>query len=149
MVKLLSKLFLKETDKTQIQLFRYLFVGGFAFLVDFTFLYVFTEYFKIHYLWSAALAFCLGLTINYIISTLWVFKTRKIVNRLNEFLIFGFVGIIGLGFNELFIWGLTEIFLIYYMVSKGISTIIVFLWNFFVRKYLLFNKKDNNTTKEN
>jgi len=42
-----SALFKGKTDKTLIQLFRYTFVGGLAFLVDFGMLFILTEYFNL------------------------------------------------------------------------------------------------------
>jgi hypothetical protein len=51
---LLRRLFIDKTDSTLIQLFRYTFVGGIAFLVDFGSLYALTEYARVHYLVSAA-----------------------------------------------------------------------------------------------
>ncbi len=62
-----------KSDKTSVQLFKYAFVGGIAYSVDFGFLIFLTEVVKIHYLISAAIAFILGLLINYAISILWVF----------------------------------------------------------------------------
>lgn len=136
-----EKLLKDKTDNTLIQLFRYTFVGGIAFIIDFSTLYILTEIFNIYYLFSAALAFLLGLAVNYILSILWVFKFRIIKSRYVEFIIFGIIGIIGLGLNELIIWTFTEFVGFHYMASKIVSTIIIYLWNFFARKYILYNKR--------
>jgi putative flippase GtrA len=133
--------FEEKTDNTLLQLFRYTFVGGFAFLIDFGTLFTLTEYFKIHYMVSAGIAFILGLTINYSFSVKWVFKSRVMVNRLLEFILFAIIGFVGLFLNELFLWILTDILAIYYLLSKIITTIIVYFWNFFARKILLFRKQ--------
>ena len=53
---------------------------------------------------------------------------------------FAIIGVIGLIFNELIMYAGTDILHLHYMVSKLISTAIVFFWNFFARKFLLFNK---------
>jgi putative flippase GtrA len=58
-------------------------------------------------------------------------------NRLLEFLLFTLIGFVGLGLNELFLWILTDLLLIYYLLSKIITAIIVYLWNFFARKIIL------------
>ncbi|MDP3066192.1 MAG: GtrA family protein, partial [Methanobacteriaceae archaeon] len=76
----LDKLLKDGTDNTSIQLFRYVFVGGVAFLVDFGSLYLLTEFFGIYYLTSAAIAFLLGLITNYILSISWVFNKRTLNN---------------------------------------------------------------------
>ena len=138
-----KKLFVEKTDKTIIQLFRYTFVGGISFVGDFGSLYIFTEIVGFHYLLSAAIAFAIGLTINYILSILWVFKTKTINNRSIEFLIFAVIGIVGLGLNELIIWYSTEKIKIFYLHSKLISTAIVYFWNFLARKYILYKGSVN------
>ena len=133
--------FKEKTNNTFLQLFRYTFVGGFAFLVDFGTLFTLTEFLKIHYLVSAGIAFIFGLIVNYFLSVKWVFNNRVMDNRLLEFLLFTLIGFVGLLLNELFLWILTDIFLVYYLLSKIVTTAIVYFWNFFLRKLLLFNKK--------
>jgi putative flippase GtrA len=134
----LKKLLKEDTNNTFIQLFRYTFVGGIAFLVDFGTLFLLTDKLKLHYLFSAIIAFILGLITNYLLSITWVFKQRKLNKAHLEFAIFSLIGIVGLGMNELIIWFSTEIIGFYYLISKLISTIIVYFWNFFVRKFTLF-----------
>ncbi len=133
-----SELLTVKTDNTYIQLFRYTFVGGISFLFDFTALYVLTEYFMLHYLVSAAFAFLLGLSINYLLSVTWVFKSRNLENRFAEFVVYSLIGVAGLVLNELIIWVFTEFMLVHYLGSKMISTVVVYLFNFSIRKILLF-----------
>jgi putative flippase GtrA len=135
---LLKHFFISKTDNTLIQLFRYTFVGGVAFLVDFGFLYFLTEFGHIYYLVSAAIAFLFGLITNYVISITWVFGGRNIKNRWIEFFLFSVIGVVGLGLNEIIMWIATEKMQFHYLLSKIAATIIVYLWNFFGRKYLLF-----------
>lgn len=132
--------FKEKTDNTFLQLFRYTFVGGLAFIVDFGTLFILTEYLHFHYLISAGIGFTLGLTINYSISIKWVFTKRSFRNRKLEFILFMFIGLAGLGLNELFLWIFTDILMFYYLISKIITSILVYLWNFFARKIILFNK---------
>jgi putative flippase GtrA len=129
----------RNTDKTEIQFFRYIFVGGVAFIVDFTSLYVLTDFFGIYYLYSAAAAFILGLVVNYFISISWVFNKRKLNSKTIEFSVFAMIGIIGLGLNEIFIWFFTDELNLFYLVSKILAAIIILFWNFFARKITLFN----------
>ncbi|NYB26891.1 MAG: GtrA family protein [Methanobacteriaceae archaeon] len=132
------KLLTQSTDKTGIQFFRYIFVGGVAFLVDFASLYVFTDYIGVFYLISAAIAFILGLITNYILSINWVFNRRSLDNKTIEFSFFAFIGIVGLGLNELLIWFFTAEIGLFYLLSKILAAIIILFWNFFARKLTLF-----------
>ena len=127
---MLDKLFKDKTDNTLIQLLRYTFVGGFAFMVDFDSLFALTEFLGLHYLLSATVAFGLGLLTNYAISVVWVFSGSRFSSRWIEFALFTGIGIIGLGINDVCIWTLTEFAGVHYMLSKVASTVIVYLWNF-------------------
>jgi putative flippase GtrA len=62
-------------------------------------------------------------------------------NKYLEFLLFLVIGLIGLGLNELFLWMLTDLAHVYYLISKILTAVVVYLWNFFARKILLFNRK--------
>lgn len=133
-------LFREKTDNTFLQLIRYTIVGGFAFLIDFGTLYILTELAHLHYLLSAGIAFILGLLTNYFLSIRWVFDIRIVRDKKLEFIIFAVIGLIGLGLNELFLWIFTDLLDIYYLVSKILTAMLVYLWNFFARKWILFRK---------
>ncbi|HIY48789.1 MAG TPA: GtrA family protein [Candidatus Barnesiella excrementavium] len=135
---LFKRLFYGTTDRLLVQFVRYFFVGGFAFVVDFGLLYILTEYAGLHYLLSATLSFISGLLVNYIISCIWVFSTSKFKNRLVEFLFFAAIGVVGLLLNDALIWLFTDCIGTHYMFSKIVAAAIVYLWNFFARKYLVF-----------
>ena len=79
-----------------------------------------------------------GLVVNYIISCIWVFNNSKFRNRIVEFLFFAAIGVVGLGFNDLLIWLFTDCIGTHYMFSKIVAAAMVYLWNFFARKYLVF-----------
>lgn len=134
----ISLLFAKS-DKTSTQFIRYIFVGGIAYAVDFGSLYFLTDIIRIHYLISAAAAFILGLITNYILSIFWVFARRTLTSKQMEFLIFAIIGVVGLGLNEGIIWFFTALIHFHYLMSKVVSAIIIFFWNFFARKKILFS----------
>lgn len=135
---LFKRLFYGTTDRLLVQFVRYFFVGSFAFVVDFGLLYILTEYAGLHYLLSATLSFISGLLVNYIISCIWVFSNSKYKSRLVEFLFFAAIGVVGLLLNDALIWLFTDCIGTHYMFSKIVAAAIVYLWNFFARKYLVF-----------
>lgn len=137
-----SKILIESSNNTLLQLFRYTIVGGIAFLCDIGLLFVLTEYFHIHYIISASISFIIGLLVNYFLSKIWVFTNSNYNNKTIEFTLFAFIGLIGLILNNLFLWFFTDYFHIWYILSKVITTIITYLWNFFARKYLLFNNRN-------
>lgn len=135
---LVRRLLSGRAHGTLEQLFRYLMVAGVAFVVDFSSLALLTSWVGIHYLVSAAMAFVLGVTTNYLLSIRWVFAHRSVADRRAEVAIFVAIGVAGLGLNELVMWVVTEHLGRHYLVSKIVSTGLVFFFNFFTRKVLLF-----------
>ena len=134
----LARTALHPARSTRAQFLRYLVVGGIAFAVDFACLFLMTDFLGIHYLTSTTAAFVAGLAVNYVLSILWVFDTRRVASRAVEFGLFAAVGILGVGLNDLVMWVLTDLVAFHYLVSKLASTGVVLLWNFGVRKALLF-----------
>ena len=128
----------EKPDSLVGQLFRYAIVGGLSFVVDYGSLWLLTEKAGLPYLWSAAIAFILGLICNYLLSTAWVFGESRIKNAWGEFLAFAIIGVIGLGLNELIMYACTDGLGFHYMLSKIVSTGIVFFWNFLARRFLVF-----------
>lgn len=147
--KQFKKLFVGDTDNTLIQFFRYLFVGGLAFIVDFVLSYVlfrFAFHEKKEFGWVAnSLSFVAGLAVNYLISTFWIFKSSNVKNKLVEFLGFAAIGVVGLlltiGITKLFEIWLGDTTSLFQIIAKLVSTAVSFLWNFFARKILLYTKK--------
>lgn len=120
------------------QFIKYFLVAGIAFAVDYTLLYIFTEFLQVYYLVSAIVSFAVGIVISYNLSVQWVFNTRNLDNRMQEFLVFLFIGIIGLVLNIVIIYMFTSFIHFHYMFSKIISTAFVYFWNFGARKLILF-----------
>lgn len=141
LTQMISQLIKTNTNNTFVQLFKYTFVGGIAFIFDFGLLYILTEYFNIYYLVSAGIAFIAGVLITYIFSITWVFDIRRIQNKHLELGLFIILSVIGLLLTELFMWFFTEKVSFHYLNSKIISSAIVLFWNFFSKKILLFSLK--------
>lgn len=134
----LQKLFIEPTDNTLIQLFRYLFVGGTAFVVDAGCLFL-LEMIGLNYLIAAIFAFIGGLIVNFILSKMLVFKGSETNSSSGvEFLVYAVIGVIGLGLTELILYLFTEKLSFYFMVSKIIAAVIVLIWNFVARKVILY-----------
>ena len=91
----IKQLFSGDTDNTFIQFFRYVFVGGFAFVVDYGIMTALVELCRFDPVIAATISFVAGLLVNYVLSTFWIFKNSKIKNRLAEFAAFAAVGVVG------------------------------------------------------
>ena len=87
---------------------------------------------------GAGVGFAIGLVVNYVLSTRWVFRQRAVTNRSWEFVIFAAIGVFGLGMTLLIVETLHVRFGVWELIAKGVAVVIVFGWNFLARKICLF-----------
>jgi len=129
------------------EFFRYVLVGGIAFFVDFSVLYLSRTLFFSHMghtgiLFAAAFGFTAGLVFNYIFSLLFVFKQvdeNAKRRKIRSFVLFVIIGIIGLLITELCMYiGIYLFGQEWYLVVKIFTAGIVLLWNYIGRKVLIF-----------
>ena len=131
-------IFIDETDNELIQLFRYCFVGGGAFLVDFS-TYCVLIWAGLNYLVSGVLSFLLSFAFNFLLSRWFVFKnahSEKIQSK--ELILVCAISVIGLLITECLLFGLTHLLHTGYQLSKIIASIIVLIWNYCARKKLVY-----------
>ncbi|MEA4870356.1 hypothetical protein SDC9_126520 [bioreactor metagenome] len=125
---------------------RYLVVGGTAFLVDYSLLYVFSHFVfqnlgDIGVYLATALGFVGGLLYNYLLSLHWVFQSAKDRNRgksVGDFLLFAIIGIIGLLLTEGGMYVGYQVMRVHYMIVKLFVAAVVLLWNYGARKIMIF-----------
>jgi len=126
------------TDEFQ----RYFLVSATAFGVDLGVLVLLKEGFHLHYLSAAALGFLSGMVIAYVFSIRWAFRYRCQTDWRREFLLFAVIGLGGLVLNEGVMWAVTDGLNFNYSGSKLIAAGCVFLFNFCLRKALLFSPQE-------
>jgi putative flippase GtrA len=132
----MKTLLIRKTQNTWLQFIRYLFVGGFAAVVDTACLYLLYAHLGVNHLVAAAIGFILGLITNYLISIAWVFESTGKVKT--EFALFSMIGISGLGWTELIMWASVDLAHTSVMLAKVISLFLVLIWNFGMRKKFVF-----------
>lgn len=132
------------------QFISYVFVGGIAAIVEWVCFWLFADVLDINYIFSTALAFIFSTAVNLILGRLWTFKNNNNYSgkRGIEIVLIYSVSALGLVFNMLLMYlfvtviGLDTPLL--KIVSKVAATGIVFIWNFLVRKLVIYRRKDGN-----
>ncbi len=124
---------LKENLK---QLALYVIVGGLATVVEWAAFYIFNKMCAINYMIATALAFIISTFANWAFGKIILFKEKQ--NVLKELAKIYLTSIAGLLMNLLIMWIAVNLIGINEMISKIIATGIVFLWNFFIRKFLIY-----------
>lgn len=132
------------------QITKFGIVGVLATLIDMGLLAFLKECFGMDELVAAPISFSVSVVFNYICSMKYVFERRDDMSRHREFIIFMILSVIGLGINQLVLWGMkgsleflrpwSFIYHWEYMIRKIVATLIVLIWNFVSRKLLLEKK---------
>lgn len=117
------------------QLFKFGIVGGTAFLIDYSILFLLAKVVGLNELISAAISFVISLSFNYFASIKWVFEAKKQTPK--EVIIFVLLSVVGLGINELLIYIGSIKMNIDVMIVKLFATVIVMIYNFITRKLII------------
>ena len=123
-----------------LQLIKFAIVGGIAAFVDVGVLVVLKELLNIDVLIASAISFCVSVTVNYVLSMSFVFKSKK-QSKVKEFIIFVCLSVGGLGLNQLILWVGVNFTSIYYLIIKFMAMVIVPVYNFITRKIFLESKE--------
>ena len=135
-----NSIFFKPTENGLIKFFRYAFVGGIAFVVDYM-LFVIVSLIlpdtKLSVVLATTAGFIMGLITNFILSKKFVFTEEAVVkNTTAEFTAYTIIGIIGYFLNILLMMLFIKIINKY--VAKIIVSAIVLVYNYLARKILLY-----------
>lgn len=98
---------------------------------------------------SSGISFSVSVIVNYILSITMVFDADKDANKVKQFVVFLILSIIGLGINQLIMWGGTSWLDQYmersYMLVKIVATAVVMVYNFITRKIFIEKNRRNNS----
>ena len=133
--------FVKKESKP---LFSYLCVGGCAALVEWLFFALLANVAGINYLVATAVSFIFSTASNWILGRLWVFrksdayKGKTLIEGILIYAVSGIGLLFNLGLMYMFVSVLDMNSPIKKVVSKIISTGIVFFWNYCARSFFIY-----------
>lgn len=136
---------MKSLSKDNIKQFiSYFFVGGVAAIVEWVMFFIFANVLQINYFVSTVIAFIFSTTANWILGRITTFKdnnTYKDKKAKEAFLVF-VVSAIGLLFNLILMYLFVTVMGFDSSLGKTLSKIaatgIVFIWNFLIRKLVIY-----------
>jgi putative flippase GtrA len=76
--------------------------------------------------------------VNYGLSVRFVFKEKAPLGRPGEIAVYFAVSLIGLGLTVGLMWFFTEVVGLFFMVSRLVAALLVYIWNFSSRKIILY-----------
>lgn len=114
---------------------KYNFASVLATGTDIFLYWIFVQFFGVYYLISATITFCIGLTINYLMTRFWAFNTTK-RKFFSGFLFFSAVALFTLVLAILLLAFLVEVLNLNYLVARILVAFIIlpigYLLNYFV-----------------
>lgn len=119
-----------------LQYCKFAVVGITSLMVDYVFMVFLTEniVFGLDYFQACAFSYTLSVFVNYFLSMRFVFHGKGDMGKVKEVSIFFTLSLVGLFLNQMIMWVAVEMFHIYYVAAKLLSTLLVTNYNFISRK---------------
>ena len=119
---------------------KFVVVGGVGTIINISILYLLTEKAGVYYLISAIFSFIIAMSSNFILNKIWTFKENIKLGIWKKYLQFGFVSMLALSVNLLFLYIFTEVLGIYYILSQILAIGMALMINFLGNKIWTFSK---------
>lgn len=120
-------------------LLLYMVVGGIATVAEWVAFYLVNDICRWHYMFATVAAYVFSTFVNWLAGRIIMFKnTNKSI--LFEIISIYMASIIGLLLNLLIMWVAVDLCGIQEMLSKIIATGCVFIWNYLIRKLLIYKE---------
>lgn len=126
-------------SKLFIQIIKFGITGVIAAIVDVGTLVFFESVVHMDVILASAIAFCISVAVNYILSMAFVFEGSG-KNKCAEFVVFVLLSCGGLALNQLIMWVGVKLLSVYYLIVKVIAMIFVPVYNFVTRKVFIEKK---------
>lgn len=123
----------------KITMLKYGTIGASSTMIDFGFYILFVYVLGIYYIWAATLSFVIAAVFNFTLNRKWTFRSNG--QKRKQLPIFLLVMISGVLLNNGIIALGVEVFGLWDIFAKIISTGIITIWNFLGNKYFTFRIK--------
>ena len=121
-------------------LFGYLIVVGLATIVEWIGFWLFSEKMGLAYLLATTYAFAISTFANWLFGRLLVFRGKQKQSLLQEILSVYLASVVGLLLNLLIMFVLVQLLSVGKMPAKVIATVLVFAYNYLIRKLVIYRK---------
>lgn len=129
----------KIVDKLLYQTTLFVIIGIICFAIDAAFLAFFVELFHLNITVATIIAFLIATSVNYVLSVKYIFINGKFT-KIWEIQGFFLISAISLGLNVLLMNIFVIDFKIWYLTAKLVTTMLVTVFTFSTKKWILFIK---------
>lgn len=118
---------------------KYAIVGIISSILNFTLLYLFVSFFNIFYIFATASAYLIGVSMNYTLNKVWIFKKTK-VGFIHGYERFIPIAIFNIILTLILMWVFVSILEYHYMFSRVIIAGAVGTLGFFLNSRYVFKR---------
>jgi len=122
---------------------RYLVAGSIGAATNVVLLFIFTEYFGLYYLFSAALSFILACCVGFSLQKFWTFQDRSVEGIYTQATGFLTVSVINFFLNTALLYFLVEKINVWYILAQIIASGLIAISSFLLYRYVIFSEKSN------
>jgi putative flippase GtrA len=121
-----------------MKIVRYFFVGGISAFIDIGLFTLFASYLKFPWAIVSVITFTIATLANYLLSIRFVFQSGVKYKKHYEVLGVFIISTLALLLNQMFLYLFIEAMNLHLVFAKCLATGILFLWNFYGRKKIIF-----------
>lgn len=123
------------------RVWRYLVAGGSAATADLGLLYVLTEWFGLHYLFSAALAFVVAFCVSFFLQKFWTFQDHSVERVHLQVGLYFVIAVANLLLNTLLMYIFVEHLHLWYFAAQIFIGALLACGSFFISRNFVFHTR--------
>lgn len=121
-----------------MKIVRYFFVGGICAFIDIALFSIFASYLKFPWATVSVITFTIAILVNYLLSIRFVFQSGVKYKKHYELLGVFIISTAALLLSQIFLYLFIEAMHLNLVFAKCLTTGILFFWNFYGRKKIIF-----------
>jgi putative flippase GtrA len=125
-----------------MKIVRYCLVGGISATIDIGLFTIFAYCFKLPWAIVSVITFIIATLTNYLLSIKYIFKSGSRYKKNHEILGIFLISSLALLLNQIFLYLFIEKINLDLIISKCLTISLLFLWNYYGRKKIIFSVRD-------
>ena len=131
-------------SETHYQMLKYLCVGGVVVAINVSVLYSLTEFLRIYYLISAALAFCVAFLVSFFLQKSFTFKDASTDRVASQMALYLSLQLANLCANMVLLYALVEYLGIWYILAELIVGLVLAIATFIISRRFIFVRQTSD-----
>ncbi len=123
------------------EIIRFVISGGTTAATEIAFLYVFTQFFGLWYLFSLVLAFLIALCVSFTLQKFWTFRDRNVGTLHLQAASYAGIAVVNLAVNAALLYVFVQFFGLWYVFGQVLCDAIIAVSSFVIYKFVIFKRE--------